>query len=111
MAWITFNRFALPLALLGMGGLVLALPILRVHRMTGVWLVVPHRSPRPVDRLMGYGGVVPSLWTVCGLLAVGFFFAIQTRLEEEHLLRLHGESFRAYGARTGRFVPGIGCLP
>jgi protein-S-isoprenylcysteine O-methyltransferase Ste14 len=205
MDLVAFNRVALPLALLAMGALVLALPILRVYRTTGVWLVVPHRSPRPVDRLMGYGGVVvlplllvlasvyawrgpsallvwqtpqwlgllgwgallagvaliavaqrqmgtslrlgiddrptrlvlggvyghvrhpiysgllltlaglsgvaPSPWTVCGLAAAGFFFAIQTRLEEEHLLRVHGESYRAYASQTGRFVPWVGRLP
>ena len=36
--------------------------------------------------------------------------AAQTRLEEKHLAGLHGPSYRAYAARVGRFVPGIGRL-
>jgi protein-S-isoprenylcysteine O-methyltransferase Ste14 len=37
---------------------------------------------------------------------------IQVRLvEEPSLLRVHGEDYRRYAARTGRFVPGIGRLP
>jgi len=36
--------------------------------------------------------------------------AAQTRLEEKHLAGLHGPSYRAYAARVGRFVPGVGRL-
>lgn len=32
------------------------------------------------------------------------------RVEEPHLLRVHGEDYRAWAERTGRFLPGIGRL-
>jgi len=32
------------------------------------------------------------------------------RVEEPHLLRVHGEAYRAWARRTGRFVPGLGRL-
>jgi protein-S-isoprenylcysteine O-methyltransferase Ste14 len=44
---------------------------------------------------------------VCLLVAV----ELQVRLvEEPHLLRVHGGKYRAYAARVGRFVPGLGLL-
>jgi protein-S-isoprenylcysteine O-methyltransferase Ste14 len=34
---------------------------------------------------------------------------VQVRLvEEPYLRRVHGDAYRAYAARTGRFLPGIG---
>jgi protein-S-isoprenylcysteine O-methyltransferase Ste14 len=37
---------------------------------------------------------------------------IQVRLvEEPYLIRVHGDAYRTYAARTGRFVPGVGRLP
>jgi protein-S-isoprenylcysteine O-methyltransferase Ste14 len=30
--------------------------------------------------------------------------------EEPYLLRVHGDAYRCYAARAGRFVPGIGRL-
>jgi len=53
---------------------------------------------------------------ICGYLAVvGFLvacclIAIQVRLEEATLLRVHGLGYRAYASRVGRFVPFIGRL-
>ncbi|MHC4447722.1 MAG: hypothetical protein ACYSXF_08095 [Planctomycetota bacterium] len=41
------------------------------------------------------------------VLAVGG----QTRAEEEHLAAMHGDPYRTYAARVGRFVPGVGRLP
>ena len=36
---------------------------------------------------------------------------IQVRLvEEPYLLRQHGDAYRNYAARVGRFVPGLGRL-
>jgi protein-S-isoprenylcysteine O-methyltransferase Ste14 len=61
--------------------------------------------------IVGLALVVPN---VVSLLMVVAFLAgleIQVRLvEEPYLLRVHGDAFRAYAARTGRFVPGIGRL-
>ena len=38
-------------------------------------------------------------------------FQVQVRLvEEPHLLRTHGEPYRAWASRVGRFVPRVGRL-
>ena len=43
-------------------------------------------------------------------LAAAAAIALHTRLEERHLLALHGDAYRSYAAGVGRFVPGIGRL-
>jgi protein-S-isoprenylcysteine O-methyltransferase Ste14 len=43
------------------------------------------------------------------LLVVGLELHVR-RVEEPYLLRTHGDAYRAYAARAGRFVPGIGRL-
>lgn len=70
-------------------------PILTATAITGVGLVlmVPN--------------VLSAVMLVCFLLAQ----QIQVRLvEEPYLLRVHGGAYRAYAARTGRFVPWVGRL-
>jgi protein-S-isoprenylcysteine O-methyltransferase Ste14 len=70
-------------------------PILTATAITGIGLalMVPN--------------VVSAAMLVCFVLAQ----QIQVRLvEEPYLLRVHGDAYRAYAARTGRFVPGIGRL-
>jgi protein-S-isoprenylcysteine O-methyltransferase Ste14 len=52
--------------------------------------------------------VAPSPWTLAATLLVAIALALQTRLEERHLAALHGPAYRAYAARVGRFIPGIG---
>jgi protein-S-isoprenylcysteine O-methyltransferase Ste14 len=55
--------------------------------------------------------VLPS--ALSGGMLVAFLAAqqVQVRLvEEPYLSRLHGEAYRGYAARTGRFLPGIGRL-
>lgn len=52
----------------------------------------------------------PSAWTVCGAIYATTLISLQTRLEERHLVRLHGEQYRQYAARVGRFLPGLGRL-
>lgn len=53
----------------------------------------------------------PSPWTLGGALLALVLMSVQARLEEEHLLEIHGDVFRAYASRVGRFVPGLGRLP
>lgn len=60
--------------------------------------------------LLGMVAVTPSAWTVMGWLFFAWVLALQVRLEEEHLVRLHGEAYRAYASHVGRFVPGVGRL-
>ena len=53
--------------------------------------------------------LVPNVLSVAMLAAVLLAQQIQVRLvEEPYLLRVHGDAYREYAARTGRFLPGIG---
>jgi protein-S-isoprenylcysteine O-methyltransferase Ste14 len=71
------------------------------------------RNPIFSALLISLGGftlLAPAAWTVMGFLASSLLLAIQTRLEERHLVKLHGEPYMAYSARVGRFFPGVGLL-
>jgi protein-S-isoprenylcysteine O-methyltransferase Ste14 len=71
------------------------------------------RNPIYTALLAGFAGVAlltPSCWTWLGAAQAMFVVALQARLEEEHMARMHGEAFRTYAARVGRFWPGIGRL-
>ncbi len=52
--------------------------------------------------------LTPSPWTIMGALWLGSLLALQARLEEGHLARLHEAAFATWAARTGRFLPGLG---
>lgn len=56
---------------------------------------------------MGFWLIWPT--TLVAAYAVLFFVVmdIQVRAEEEHLGKLHGETYRAYVARTRRYLPWI----
>jgi protein-S-isoprenylcysteine O-methyltransferase Ste14 len=60
--------------------------------------------------VLGLVAVTPSPWTLMVWAHGAFILALQVRLEEAHLLVLHGQAYRAYTARVGRFIPGIGLL-
>ena len=61
--------------------------------------------------VVGLAFVVPNVVSLLMLVAFLAGLEIQVRLvEEPYLLRVHGEAYRAYAARTGRFVPGVGRL-
>jgi len=77
----------------------------------GLFSVV--RNPIFTGMLAMVSGIVlvtPSAWTVMALGHYVLLVSLQVRLEEEHLLRLHGDAYRAYAARVGRFLPGVGRL-
>ena len=60
---------------------------------------------------IGLALMVPNVFA--GLMVAAFITAweIQVRLvEEPYLRRVHGEDYRRYAARTGRFLPMIGRL-
>jgi protein-S-isoprenylcysteine O-methyltransferase Ste14 len=60
---------------------------------------------------LGLALLVPNVVALAGLVALLIALEIQVRLvEERHLLRAHGDSYRQYAARVGRFVPGLGRL-
>lgn len=54
--------------------------------------------------------VVPGVLTLVGAAGVVAGVMLQARLEEAHQLATHGEDYRVYAARTGRFLPGVGRL-
>jgi protein-S-isoprenylcysteine O-methyltransferase Ste14 len=60
---------------------------------------------------LGLALLVPNVAALAGLGALWLALQIQVRLvEEPYLLRAHGDSYRQYAARVGRFVPGLGRL-
>ena len=61
--------------------------------------------------LVGFTLLVPT-WLSIASIPVGVLaFEVQVRLvEEPYLIRAHGQTFRAYASRVGRFVPGLGRL-
>jgi protein-S-isoprenylcysteine O-methyltransferase Ste14 len=55
--------------------------------------------------------VLPTIMAAFALVASLAGIEIQVRLvEEPYLLRVHGERYRSYARRVGRFVPGFGRL-
>lgn len=71
------------------------------------------RNPVFTGMLAMVSGIVlvtPSAWTVMALGYYVLLVSLQVRLEEDHLLRLHGDAYRGYAARVGRFLPGVGRL-
>jgi protein-S-isoprenylcysteine O-methyltransferase Ste14 len=61
--------------------------------------------------VVGLALIVPNVVSLLMLIAFVAGLEIQVRLvEEPYLLRVHGNAYRVYAARTGRFVPGIGRL-
>ncbi len=60
--------------------------------------------------LLGVTLVIPCAASLFLGGAAAAAIAIHTRLEERHLLALHGDAYRAYAERVGRFVPGVGRL-
>jgi protein-S-isoprenylcysteine O-methyltransferase Ste14 len=60
---------------------------------------------------IGFALMVPT-WLSLASVPVGIAgIWIQVRLvEEPHLIAGHGDAFRAYASRVGRFVPGLGRL-
>jgi protein-S-isoprenylcysteine O-methyltransferase Ste14 len=60
---------------------------------------------------LGLTLLVPSWVAIAGFLGLGVALELQVRVVEEPYLRqVHGESYAAYAARVGRFVPGMGRL-
>jgi|HubBroStandDraft_1064217.scaffolds.fasta_scaffold606028_1 protein-S-isoprenylcysteine O-methyltransferase Ste14 len=56
----------------------------------------------------GFALLTLSPWTAIGACQGIVMVLLQARLEEEHLFATHGDEYRAYAARVGRFWPGIG---
>lgn len=85
----------------------------RTDLVTGGWFSLC-RNPIYSAMIVGWTGFALIVPTWLGLAAVAVVAAgleLQVRaVEEPYLLRTHGDAYRHYAARVGRFVPGIGRL-
>jgi len=55
--------------------------------------------------------VTPNLVAGAGLILLIATIELQVRrVEEPYLLRTHGDTYRAYTASVGRFIPGVGLI-
>jgi protein-S-isoprenylcysteine O-methyltransferase Ste14 len=60
---------------------------------------------------VGFALLVPTWLSLASIPAGIVAFEVQVRLvEEPFLLRAHGDPYRAWASRIGRFLPGIGRL-
>jgi protein-S-isoprenylcysteine O-methyltransferase Ste14 len=60
---------------------------------------------------LGVALVTPNLVACAGFILLVATIELQVRrVEEPHLLRTHGDAYRAYTARVGRFIPGVGLI-
>lgn len=59
----------------------------------------------------GVALVTPNIVACAGFVLLVGTVELQVRhVEEPHLLRAHGDAYRAYSATVGRFVPGVGLV-
>jgi protein-S-isoprenylcysteine O-methyltransferase Ste14 len=102
------------LGVVGLGAALTASPIPRDEAPLvtgGVYGLL--RSPIYSGLMTGGLGLVlfgASIWHVLVWVALVMLLALKTRWEERMLISEHPE-YLAYGARVGRFLPGIGRLP
>ena len=60
---------------------------------------------------LGLALMVPNLVSLLGFVLLVVALELQVRVvEEPYLLRAHGQSYSAYAAAVGRFLPGLGRL-
>ena len=85
----------------------------RTELITGGWFSIC-RNPIYAAMVVGWIGfalMVPTWLGFLGAVLVAAALELQVRyVEEPYLLRAHGEAYRAYASRVGRFVPGVGLL-
>ncbi len=58
--------------------------------------------------LLGLCAVTRSAVMFIAFLVTSISVGIRTRREERHLLTSHGDDYRTYASKVGRFVPGLG---
>lgn len=101
------------LGVVGLGSALTASPVPKSGSSlvtTGIYSTIRH--PIYTGLLVGGVGLVvlgASPWHVGLWLALLVLLALKSRWEERMLLAAHPD-YRGYGARTGRFLPGIGRL-
>jgi protein-S-isoprenylcysteine O-methyltransferase Ste14 len=81
--------------------------------ITGGWFSIC-RNPIYTAMVVGWTGfalMVPTWLAFPAVVVIALGLELQVRVSEEpYLIRTHGDEFRAYAARVGRFVPGVGRL-
>ena len=79
--------------------------------VTGGWFSVV-RNPIYTAMIVGWTGfalMVPTWLSLAAVPVIALGLELQVRaVEEPYLIRTHGESYRAYASRVGRFLPGMG---
>lgn len=85
----------------------------RTELVTGGWFSLC-RNPIYSAMIVGWTGFALMVPTWLGLAAIAVVAAgleLQVRaVEEPYLIRTHGDAYRVYASRVGRFVPGVGRL-
>jgi protein-S-isoprenylcysteine O-methyltransferase Ste14 len=70
------------------------------------------RNPIYSAMIVGWTGfalLVPTWLSIAAVFVIAAGLELQVRtVEEPFLIRTHGDAYRAYAARVGRFVPGVG---
>jgi protein-S-isoprenylcysteine O-methyltransferase Ste14 len=70
------------------------------------------RNPIYSAMIVGWTGfalLVPTWLSIAAVFVIAAGLELQVRaVEEPFLMRTHGDAYRAYGARVGRFLPGVG---
>ena len=61
--------------------------------------------------LASYALTSPCPWILLGWCQFMLLIMLQTRYEEQALIKAHGDFYLSYAAKAGRFCPGFGCLP
>jgi protein-S-isoprenylcysteine O-methyltransferase Ste14 len=79
--------------------------------VTGGWFSAC-RNPIYSAMIVGWTGfalMVPTWLAFVAVILIAIALELQVRIvEEPYLLRTHGDEYRRYAARVGRFVPGVG---
>jgi protein-S-isoprenylcysteine O-methyltransferase Ste14 len=83
----------------------------RTDLVTGGWFSVV-RNPIYASMIVGWSGfalIVPTWlsFVAVAMIATGLELLVRA-VEEPYLIRAHGDTYRAYAARVGRFLPGVG---
>jgi protein-S-isoprenylcysteine O-methyltransferase Ste14 len=83
----------------------------RTDLITGGWFALC-RNPIYTSMIVGWSGLalmVPTWLAIAAVATIAAALELQVRfVEEPYLVRTHGDEYRAYASRVGRFVPGIG---
>jgi protein-S-isoprenylcysteine O-methyltransferase Ste14 len=70
------------------------------------------RNPIYTSMIVGWLGLallVPTWLGIAAVVVITLGLELQVRfVEEPYLMRTHGDDYRAYASRSGRFVPGVG---